>query len=135
MAGGVFFRAATKAYRQAIVNGTKAGVDAEQAARSAAGKTGAGNMTIEEARKILGIDADTTREVVIQKFQRMYDQNEKHGSFYLQSKIYRSMEAIDPDIASKVQEAREAENVAKAEATAEGENPDSQNTEQKSDKK
>mmetsp|Transcript_19107 Transcript_19107/g.36546 ORF Transcript_19107/g.36546 Transcript_19107/m.36546 type:complete len:143 (-) Transcript_19107:441-869(-) len=96
MGSGVLLRAASQAYRQAIINGTKAGVTAETAAKQAAGKA---TMSAEEARLILGIDPNTPSEEVMKKFKHLWDVNDKHGSFYILSKVYRAMEAIDPQVA------------------------------------
>ncbi|KAK3277830.1 hypothetical protein CYMTET_14188, partial [Cymbomonas tetramitiformis] len=97
MGGTVLLRAGSQAWRQAIVNGQKAGVNAEQAA-----KTVKGTICEAEARQILGIDGSTPREEVLKKFQTLYEANEKHGSFYLQSKVFRAMETLDPDVAEMV---------------------------------
>ncbi len=32
-----------------------------------------------------------------QRYKHLFDVNEKHGSFYLQSKVYRAWEALDED--------------------------------------
>mmetsp|Transcript_16091 Transcript_16091/g.22219 ORF Transcript_16091/g.22219 Transcript_16091/m.22219 type:complete len:138 (+) Transcript_16091:180-593(+) len=100
MGSGVLFKAASQAYKQAIINGTKAGVTAEQAAKQAGAAAGRGaTMTVEEARQILGIDAGASNEQVLQRFRHLWEVNEKHGSFYILSKVYRAMEAIEPEVA------------------------------------
>ena len=43
-----------------------------------------------------------------QRFQHLWNTNEKHGSFYLLSKVYRSMEAVDPAVAEMARQDYEA---------------------------
>lgn len=43
-----------------------------------------------------------------QRFQHLWTTNEKHGSFYLLSKVYRSMEAVDPAVAEMARKDYEA---------------------------
>ena len=52
-------------------------------------------MSIEEARSILGVDAQCTLEDVAGRYAKMFAANEKNGSFYLQSKIHRAKERMD----------------------------------------
>lgn len=33
----------------------------------------------------------------MQRFKHLFDVNEKHGSFYLQSKVYRAKEALEEE--------------------------------------
>jgi hypothetical protein len=59
-------------------------------------------MEVEEARKILGVEANTPWEEVTARFERMFDNNAK--SFYLQSKIYRAYERYGQEIGEHVTE-------------------------------
>ena len=92
-------RAASQAYRQALVNAQRTGVASEAAnavgggARAAFG--GRGAMRVEEAREVLGVSEGATYEEVHARFERLFESNEKSGSFYLQSKIYRARESLD----------------------------------------
>lgn len=94
--GSALLRAASQAYRQAIVNAQRTGV-AQEAANGAAAKTMWGKkvMTVEEARQVLGVDASATYSEVYARYEKLFESNEKGGSFYLQSKIYRAREALD----------------------------------------
>lgn len=40
----------------------------------------------------------------VQRYAHMFEVNEKHGSFYLQSKVYRAKERIDAEIKKEVGE-------------------------------
>uniref|UniRef100_A0A7S3UDX2 J domain-containing protein n=1 Tax=Picocystis salinarum TaxID=88271 RepID=A0A7S3UDX2_9CHLO len=55
-------------------------------------------MTAEEAYMILGLDSNATREEIMKKYQHLFDVNEKHGSFYLQSKVYRARERLEQEL-------------------------------------
>ncbi|KAL4444180.1 hypothetical protein ABPG75_011917 [Micractinium tetrahymenae] len=95
VAGGtVLFRAATQAYRQAIINGTKAGMTAEgvNAARSAAKQ-----LTKQEAEMILGVEPGATWQEITKKYDHLFQANERSGSFYLQSKVYRAKERLEQE--------------------------------------
>lgn len=94
--GSALLRAASQAYRQAIVNAQRTGV-AQEAANGAAAKTMWGKkvMTVEEARQVLGVDASATYAEVYARYEKLFESNEKGGTFYLQSKIYRAREALD----------------------------------------
>lgn len=92
VAGGtVVFRAAAQAWQQALINAQKTGV-ASEAVKQA---TKTGQMSIQEAYMILGIKEGTPWSEVMQKYQRMFETNEKQGSFYLVSKVYRAKEALE----------------------------------------
>lgn len=58
-------------------------------------------MTAEEAYMILGLDNTATVEEIMKKYQHLFDVNEKHGSFYLQSKVYRAKERLDEELKQK----------------------------------
>ncbi|GLI60162.1 hypothetical protein VaNZ11_002226 [Volvox africanus] len=93
----VLFRAASQAWGQALVNAQKSGVasEAAQAGATAARKTG--QMALQEAHMILGVDANAPWGEVVKRFKHLFDVNEKHGSFYLQSKVYRAKECIEEE--------------------------------------
>ena len=108
-------------------DGAKAGVGAEAAANSAAGRV-TGQITLQEAKQILGIENNVTMEEILkarvpcrsvqrqpvaeppraghahsrparaQRYQHIHDANEKAGSFYLQSKAFRAKEALERDL-------------------------------------
>ncbi|PNW79360.1 hypothetical protein CHLRE_09g412300v5 [Chlamydomonas reinhardtii] len=100
----VVFRAATQAWAQALVNAQKSGVasEAAQAAQQAAQTAGsavkkAGTMAVQEAQLILGVESGASWGDVVKRFKHMFEVNEKHGSFYLQSKVYRAKETIEEE--------------------------------------
>lgn len=97
--GAAFFRAASQAWRQAIINGQKAGLHQEgaQAASgmaNAAGRRLAGKMSYHEANMILGISETTSWDEVLKRYDHLMKVNEDVKSFYLQSKVYRAKERI-----------------------------------------
>jgi import inner membrane translocase subunit TIM16 len=69
----------------------------EAAKGGAASMFGRKTMSIEEARSILGVDAQCTLEDVMGRYAKMFEANEKNGSFYLQSKIHRAKERMEAE--------------------------------------
>ena len=45
----------------------------------------------------MGVDAGATWEEIMTKFQKLYESNEKNGSFYLLSKVYRARERLEQE--------------------------------------
>ncbi|CAJ2666322.1 unnamed protein product [Trifolium pratense] len=98
MGGTILARAVVQAYRQALTNASKNGVAQEtmQNTIRKASKT----ITEQEARQILGVTEKTPWEDIIkncflQKYERLFENNAKNGSFYLQSKVYRAKECLE----------------------------------------
>ncbi|KAK2385829.1 hypothetical protein P8452_24354 [Trifolium repens] len=93
MGGGILARAVVQAYRQALTNASKNGVAQEtiQNTIRKASKT----ITEQEARQILGVAEETPWEDIIKKYERLFENNAKNGSFYLQSKVYRAKECLE----------------------------------------
>ncbi|WJX71123.1 hypothetical protein P8452_55151 [Trifolium repens] len=93
MGGGILARAVVQAYRQALTNASKNGVAQEtiQNTIHKASKT----ITEQEARQILGVTEETPWEDIIKKYERLFENNAKNGSFYLQSKVYRAKELLE----------------------------------------
>ncbi|KAK9812336.1 hypothetical protein WJX73_003264 [Symbiochloris irregularis] len=89
----ILIRAGVQAYRQAIVNGARAGVKAEGPIASKATQ-----LSLQEARAILGVEKDAPLEEVLKRYNHLFDANEKSGSFYLQSKVYRAKEALEAEM-------------------------------------
>lgn len=86
----VFGKAFAEAYRQASSASVRA--SASQATRQ---KTG--GINLDEACKILNVEASSLEFPTIQKkYDHLFEVNskEKGGSFYLQSKVYRAMERL-----------------------------------------
>lgn len=112
----VFGRAFTEAYKEAAAATTAQ--QANKASGNAGKKTNAasrdGDITLDEACKILDVDLSG---LSIDKAQKKYDylfdinSKEKGGSFYVQSKVYRSMERIKNELQylEEFQKAKEAE--------------------------
>ncbi|CAJ2666323.1 unnamed protein product [Trifolium pratense] len=93
MGGTILARAVVQAYRQALTNASKNGVAQEtmQNTIRKASKT----ITEQEARQILGVTEKTPWEDIIKKYERLFENNAKNGSFYLQSKVYRAKECLE----------------------------------------
>jgi len=90
--GAMVARAAVQAYRQAVINGQRSGVTAETLR-----KVTSRQMQLEEARKILGIEENLAWADIVKKYEQLMEANKRHGSFYLQSKIYRAMERLEEE--------------------------------------
>lgn len=89
----VFSRAFVEAYKQATSASVKASA---QAAR----QKNVGGLSLDEARKILGVESGPLDPVQVRKkYEFLFDANskEKSGSFYLQSKVFRAMERINAE--------------------------------------
>ncbi|XP_019196163.1 PREDICTED: mitochondrial import inner membrane translocase subunit PAM16 like 2-like [Ipomoea nil] len=100
MGSGMMVRAVAQAYRQALANASKTGAAQEVAQNiKRAGKT----MTETEARQILGVAEKSTWEEVLQKYDNLFEQNAKNGSFYLQSKVHRAKECLESVYQSKTE--------------------------------
>jgi hypothetical protein len=44
---------------------------------------------------VLGVEASATYAEVLARYERLFASNEKGGSFYLQSKVYRARESLE----------------------------------------
>jgi len=99
--GAVFIRAASQAYRQAIINGKKAGVHQGGAASTFRGTK---KMDLTEAYDILGVSDKTPWPEVVKKFEHLYGVNERLGSFYLQSKVFRAKERLELELPEEMRE-------------------------------
>lgn len=92
MGSGILARAVVQAYRQALTNASKSGV-AQEAVQNI--KRASKAMTDAEARQILGVTEKTSWEEVLKKYDNLFEQNAKNGSFYLQSKVHRAKECLE----------------------------------------
>jgi mitochondrial import inner membrane translocase subunit TIM16 len=54
-------------------------------------------LTLQEAQMILGIESGATWEEIMKKYDHLFTANEKSGSFYLQSKVYRAKERLEQE--------------------------------------
>lgn len=71
---------------------SKSGMTAEGIKQ--ASRTKKNQISLQEAQQILGVDSNATWEEIMEKYNKMFDANEKNGSFYLLSKIYRAQERM-----------------------------------------
>jgi import inner membrane translocase subunit TIM16 len=99
MGSGILGRAFFQAYRQALANASKTGAaqEAMQNAVRNAGKV----INEQEARQILGVTEKTSWEEILQKYDKLFENNAKAGSFYLQSKVLRAKECLEVVYRSK----------------------------------
>ncbi|XP_010524127.1 PREDICTED: mitochondrial import inner membrane translocase subunit tim16 [Tarenaya hassleriana] len=93
MGSGILARAFVQAYRQALANASKTGV-AQEAMQNAARRAGK-VMTEQEARQVLGVTEQTSWEEILQRYNTLFENNSKAGSFYLQSKVHRAKECLE----------------------------------------
>ncbi|KAG0581601.1 hypothetical protein M758_4G253100 [Ceratodon purpureus] len=93
MGSGVVLRAVSQAYRQAIVNAGKTGV-AQETMQNITHKVSK-SMTEHEARQILGVAEHAPWEDVLEKYETLFENNTRVGSFYLQSKVFRAKECLE----------------------------------------
>ena len=88
-------RATTALPPALTADGAKAGMSAEGA--QAAARSGSKQLTVQEARQILGLDSGASWEEIVRKYDHLFEVNDKHGSFYLQSKVYRAKERLEQE--------------------------------------
>ncbi|TID15030.1 hypothetical protein CANINC_004701 [Pichia inconspicua] len=128
----VFGRAFTEAYKEAA-----AATTAQQASKAngnAGKKTSAvsrdSDITLDEACKILDVDlSGLSLDKAQKKYDYLFDINskEKGGSFYIQSKVYRSMERIKNEL-QYLEEFQKAKEAKEAKSGAEGTKTDQKST-------
>ncbi|XP_030463584.1 mitochondrial import inner membrane translocase subunit PAM16 like 2 [Syzygium oleosum] len=94
MGGGILARAFVQAYRQALANASKTGVAQETLQNTVRRASKA--MTEQEARQILGVTEETAWEDILKKYDVLFEKNAKNGSFYIQSKVHRAKECLEP---------------------------------------
>nr|GMD20585.1 mitochondrial import inner membrane translocase subunit PAM16 like 2-like [Ipomoea batatas]GME18206.1 mitochondrial import inner membrane translocase subunit PAM16 like 2-like [Ipomoea batatas] len=58
-------------------------------------------ITETEARQVLGVAENSSWEEIMQKYDNLFEQNAKNGSFYLQSKVHRAKECLEAVYQSK----------------------------------
>lgn len=62
----------------------------------AAAKAGK-QLTTQEAYQIMGLESGATWEQITKRYDHLFAANERAGSFYLQSKVFRAKERIEQD--------------------------------------
>ncbi|BDA46689.1 probable mitochondrial import inner membrane translocase subunit [Coccomyxa sp. Obi] len=118
--GGILIRAAAQAYKQAIVNAQRSGVTAESV-KAAASRTR--QMSLEEAEKILGINSSMSYDEVLKKYNHLFENNEKFGTFYLQSKVYRARERLEQEWGVNLEEAQQQKEQPQQQTQQHGQDP------------
>jgi len=78
----------------------------KEAAKKSAAEVGLRNrISVDEAKKILNVSQNPTPEEVQQKFQHLFEANDKsHGSEYLQSKIAQAKDTLDLELGSNLRD-------------------------------
>ncbi|KAF5749945.1 mitochondrial import inner membrane translocase subunit tim16 [Tripterygium wilfordii] len=95
VAGSVILgRSLAQAYRQALANASKSRVAQETIQNTI--REGSKVMTEQEARHILGVSEGTAWEEISKKYDTLFERNAKNGSFYIQSKVHRAKECLEP---------------------------------------
>ena len=87
------------------------------------------HMKTDEAFKIMGFESTELNKAILEeRYKKLFAANDpdKGGSFYLQSKVYRSKEVLDDELRKKIEQ--EIDQSKAKDAGAEGE------TEEKKDK-
>ncbi|ESR50202.1 mitochondrial import inner membrane translocase subunit tim16 [Citrus sinensis] len=92
MGSGIMARAVVQAYRQALANASKSGVAQETVQNI---RRASKMMAEPEARQILGVTEQSSWEEILKKYDNLFEQNAKNGSFYLQSKVHRAKECLE----------------------------------------
>ena len=114
---GAVFRAASQAWSKALQNAKASGVHAEHHVKNAAhGKSnvskttgfGTNGVSLDEAKKILPISTDDTKEQMLAKFDRAFAKNDD-VSFYLQSKLFRAKETLGKEVFGMTEEEASAD--------------------------
>ncbi|GLJ40090.1 hypothetical protein SUGI_0820950 [Cryptomeria japonica] len=100
LSSGVLARAFVQAYRQALANASKSGV-AQETMQNVVRKTSKA-MTEQEARQILGVSECTSWEETLQKYESLFENNAKKGSFYLQSKVQKAKERLETAYGTRI---------------------------------
>ncbi|CAM6030993.1 unnamed protein product [Sphagnum balticum] len=93
LGSGVLLRAVSQAYWQALVNASKSGV-AQETVQNLAHKVSK-TLTEHEARQILGVSEKASWEEIMKKYDTLFENNAKTGTFYLQSKVFRAKECLE----------------------------------------
>eukprot|EP00191_Tetraselmis_sp_GSL018_P011247 CAMPEP_0177606854 /NCGR_PEP_ID=MMETSP0419_2-20121207/17548_1 /TAXON_ID=582737 /ORGANISM="Tetraselmis sp., Strain GSL018" /LENGTH=82 /DNA_ID=CAMNT_0019101281 /DNA_START=212 /DNA_END=460 /DNA_ORIENTATION=- len=65
-------------------------------------------MSVSEAQKILGVESGATLGEIRERFERLFEVNEKQGTFYLQSKVYRAKERLEAELRAREEDAESA---------------------------
>ena len=108
---GAVFRAASQAWSKALQNAKASGVHAEHHVKkktTSGGGFGTNGVSLDEAKKILPISTDDTKEAMLAKFDRAFAKNDD-VSFYLQSKLFRAKETLGKEVFGMTEEEASAD--------------------------
>ena len=108
---GAVFRAASQAWSKALQNAKASGVHAEHHVKkktTSGGGFGTNGVSLDEAKKILPISIDDTKEQMLAKFDRAFAKNDD-VSFYLQSKLFRAKETLGKEVFGMTEEEASAD--------------------------
>ena len=109
---GAVFRAASQAWSKALQNAKASGVHAEHHVKkkttSGGGFGNTNGVSLDEAKKILPISTDDTKEQMLAKFDRAFAKNDD-VSFYLQSKLFRAKETLGKEVFGMTEEEASAD--------------------------
>ena len=81
--------------------------------------SGFGGVSLDEAKKILPISTDDTKEQMLAKFDRAFAKNDD-VSFYLQSKLFRAKETLGKEVFGMTEEEASADPRKRKEEEEEG---------------
>ncbi|KAL0772434.1 hypothetical protein Bca101_037585 [Brassica carinata] len=93
MACSLLGRSVFQLIKVCFADASKTGV-AQEAMQNAVRKAGKA-INEQEARQILGVTEQTSWEEILQKYDKLFENNAKAGSFYLQSKVLRAKECLE----------------------------------------
>ena len=109
---GAVFRAASQAWSKALQNAKASGVHAEHHVKKKTGSrwwfSSSNGVSLDEAKKILPISTDDTKEQMLAKFDRAFAKNDD-VSFYLQSKLFRAKETLGKEVFGMTEEEASAD--------------------------
>ncbi|KAI8894665.1 Pam16-domain-containing protein [Globomyces pollinis-pini] len=96
--GRIVVRAFVDAYAAASAHSAQNAINATKSHADPA--TRATGMTIEEAKKILNVEGEVSKDNLLQKYEKLFKVNDpkEGGSFYIQSKVFRAKERIDLEL-------------------------------------
>mmetsp|Transcript_1052 Transcript_1052/g.1741 ORF Transcript_1052/g.1741 Transcript_1052/m.1741 type:complete len:140 (+) Transcript_1052:125-544(+) len=106
----ILSKAFLSAYQQALRNAKAGGAPGAASAAGGGASKLKFKMQPSEALQILNIErGDMTRKLLNERYKTMFESNDPStgGSFYIQSKIFRSKEVLDHELDMKLAEKEE----------------------------
>ncbi|CAK9864820.1 unnamed protein product [Sphagnum jensenii] len=98
LGSGVLLRAVSQAYWQALVSANAIGcgiqTQVQETVQNLAHKVSK-TLTEHEAHQILGVSEKASWEEIMKKYDTLFENNAKTGTFYLQSKVFRAKECLE----------------------------------------